>query len=261
MEDGPQDRTEDRRRRTGPLGETRGDPEATRRVPTSREGEEGETQRVPQGETGREGAETRVIRTPGSPGSQTEEQAYPRGYFEANEEREERLRDIYGGVDWLASFVVCLIAVVTGLALLALAALVLVPLGFTLNLAGREIGTAIITGLVVVGFVLFLAYLFGGYVAGRMARFDGGRNGMMSVAWSLFLLLFVAAVGSFLPGRFFNVLQEFVQNTVLPTVGGLTELGLLGAGIVVGALLMELLGGFLGGRLGARYHAGIDRTS
>ncbi len=260
MEDGPQDRTEDRRRRTGPLGEAGGDSEATRRVPTSREAGEDETRRVPQDETGREGAQTRIIRTPGSRGAGAEEHTNPRGYFEASEEREERLRDMYGGVDWLASFVGCLIAVLTGLASLALAGLVLVPLGFTLNLAGREIGTAIITGLVVVGLVLFLAYLFGGYVAGRMARFDGGRNGMMSVAWSLALVLLVAVVGSFLPGRFFDVLQEFVQNTVLPTVGGLTELGLAGAGIIVGALLLALLGGFLGGRLGTRYHAGVDGT-
>ena len=261
MQDGPEDRTEDRRRRTGPLGETGEDSETTRRVPGSRGAGEEETRRVPRGEAGREGAETRVIRTPGSPGSQTEEQVYPRGYFEANEEREERLRDMYGGVDWLASFVGCLIAVLTGLALLALSGLVLVPLGFTLNLAGREIGTTIITGLVVVGLVLFLAYLFGGYVAGRMARFDGGRNGMMSVAWSLALVLLTAAVGSFLPGQFFEVLQGFVQDSVLPTVGGLTDLGLVGAGIVVGALLLELLGGFLGGRLGARYHRNIDRAT
>ena len=260
MEDVPQDRTEDRRRRTGPLGETGDDPEATRRIPASGDSGE-ETRRVPQGEGGQEGAETRVIRTPGSPGAQSKEQTYPRGYFEASQEREERLRDMYGGVDWLASFVGCLIAVLTALVLLALAGLVLVPLGFTLNLAGREIGAAIITGLVVVGLVLFLAYLFGGYVAGRLARFDGGRNGMMSVAWSLALVLLVAAVGSFLPGRFFEVLQEFVQNSVLPAVGGLTELGLAGAGIIVGALLLALLGGFLGGRLGSRYHTGIDRTT
>ena len=261
MENGPQDRTEDRRRRTGPLGEAGDDSETTRRAPASREGEE-ETRRVPQGETGREGAETRVIRTPGSPGSGTEEQqTNARGYFEANQERGERLRDIYGGVDWLASFVGCLMAVLTGLVLLALAGLVLVPLGFTLNLAETEIGAAIITGLVVVGLVLFFSYLFGGYVAGRMARFDGGRNGMMSVVWSLALVLLVAAVGSFLPGRFFDILQEFVQNRVLPTVGGLTELGLAGAGIIAGALLLALLGGFLGGRLGTRYHSGIDDTN
>ena len=83
---------------------------------------------------------------------------------------------------------------------------------------------------------------------------------MMSVAWSLALVLLVAAVGSFLPGRLFEVLQEFVQNSVLPAVGGLTELGLAGAGIIVGALLLELLGGFLGGRLESRYHVGIDGT-
>ena len=162
MEDGPQDRTEDRRRRTGPLGEAGNDPEATRRVPTSGERGEGETRRVPQDETGREGAETRVIRTPGSPGSGTEEHINSRGYFEGNEEREERLRDIYGGVDWLASFVGCLIAVLTGLVLLALAGLVLVPLAFTLNLAGRQIGAARITGLVGVALVVFLACMFGG---------------------------------------------------------------------------------------------------
>lgn len=257
MEDGPQDRTEDRRRRTGPLGEAGGDPEATRRVPSSRGSGEDATRRVPQGEAGREGAETRVIRTPGSG---TEEQTDPRGYYESNEEREERLRDMYGGVDWLASFVGSLIAILTGLMLLALAGLVLVPLGFTLNLAGRQIGAAIITGLVVVGLAILLAYMFGGYVAGRMARFDGGRNGMMSVAWSLTLVLLVAAVGSFLPGNLFDVLQGFVQNTVLPTVGGLTELGLIGAGIIAGALLLAILGGFLGGRLGTRYHNGIDRS-
>ena len=261
MEDGPQDRTEDRRRRTGPLGEAGGDPEATRRVPTSREPAEGETRRASRDEAGREGAETRVIRTPGSPGSGTEEQNYPGGYFEANEERGERLRDIYGGVDWLASFVGCLIAVLTGLALLALAGLVLVPLGFTLNLAGREIGAAIITGLVVVGLALFLAYLFGGYVAGRMARFDGGRNGMMTIGWSLAVVLLVAAVGSLLPIEIFDPLRNFVQSTVLPTVGGLTELGLVGAGIIVGALVLALLGGFLGGRLGTRYHSVIDGTN
>ena len=261
MEDGPQDRTEDRRRRTGPLGEAGDDSEATRRVPSSRGSGEDVTGRVPRGEAGREGAETRVIRTPGSPGSRNEEQhTDPRGYYESNEEREERLRDIYGGVDWLASFVGCLIAILTALALLALAGLVLVPLGFTLNLVGRQIGAAIITGLVVVGLALFLAYMFGGYVSGRMARFDGGRNGMMSVAWSLALVLLVAAVGSFLPGNFFDVLQGFVQNTVLPTVGGLTELGLVGAGIIAGALLLAILGGFLGGRLGVRYHTGIDGT-
>ena len=260
MENGPQDRAEERRRR-GPLGDE-GDAGETRRVPAGGEGE-GTTRSPDEAETApREAAgdpETRVIRPPGA--SAEEEPLYPRGYLEAVDQRESRLREVYGGVDWLASFIGCVFAIVAGGVLLALAGLVLAPLGFTLNLQGRQVGAAIITGLAIVGLVLFLAYFFGGYVAGRLARYDGGRNGAMTVAWGLALTLLAAAVGSFLPGPFFAVVQDFVQGSVLPAVGGLTELGLAGAGIVLGALLLELLGGFLGGRLGARYHTRINQTT
>lgn len=270
MGEEPQERTEERRRR-GPLGDEEGGGESgaeTQRVPL---GEEGGTERRSQASEGTgprrgresaagddDGPETRVIRTPGA---EDEEATYPRGYLEALDERESRLREIYGGVDWLASFIGCIFAVVSGSVLLALLALVLTPLGFTLDLAGQQVGAAIITGLVVIGVALFVAYLFGGYVAGRLARYDGGRNGAMTVAWALALTLLVAAVGSFLPGPLFEVLQEFVQSSVLPALGALTELGLAGAGIIVGALLLELLGGFLGGRLGNRYHTRINQTT
>ena len=50
-------------------------------------------------------------------------------------------------------------------------------------------------------------------------------------------------------------------DKVKDAVGSLTELGLVGAGIMIGALLLELLGGFLGGRLGARYHTRINHTT
>lgn len=261
MEEGPQERSEERRRR-GPLGDEGEAGETTRRVPA---GDDGGTRRDPHEGSGttsaREGggdSETRVIRPPGSA---EDEPHYPRGYLEAVDQREARLREVYGGVDWLASFIGCIFAIVCGGVLLALAGLALAPLGFTLNLEGREIGAAIITGLVILGFALFVAYFCGGYVAGRLARYDGGRNGAMTVAWGLALTLLAAAVGSFLPGPFFEVLQEFVQSSVLPAVGSLTELGLVGAGIIIGAILLELLGGFLGGRLGARYHTRINQTT
>lgn len=256
MDDGPQERAEERRRR-GPLGDE-GDAGETRRVPVGGD-DQGTRRGSPEGDATDAGdPETRVIRPPGS---SAEPSSYPRGYLEAVDQREERLREVYGGVDWLASFIGCVIAIVCASVLLALLGLVLAPLGFTLNLGGREIGAAIITGLVIVGLALFVAYFCGGYVAGRLARYDGGRNGAMTVAWGLALTLLAAAVGSFLPGPFFEVLQEFVQSSVLPAVGSLTELGLAGAGIVLGALLLELLGGFLGGRLGARYHTRINHTT
>ena len=255
MEEGQRDRTEERRRR-GPLGDETGE-EETRRVPLGKETGAEDT-------TGRrrvdDGPETRQIRTPGSEADEGEA-TYPRGYLEALDEREARLREVYGGFDWLASFIGCVIALVSGGVLLGICAAVLVPLGFTLDLQNPGLGAAAITGLVVVGIALFVSFLFGGYVAGRLARYDGGRNGVMTVAWAFVLTLLVVTIGSFLPGPFFEVVQEFVQNNVLPAIGGLTEIGLVGAGILLGALLLEVLGGFVGGRLGNRYHTRINQTT
>jgi uncharacterized membrane protein len=279
MSDRPEDRPEERRR-TGPLGddtepwETRRDsPEeadagSTRPASSEQTEEEQasarETERIPQLSPGEiEDKETRVIRTPGYV-TQGEGTAYPRGYFEAAEEREGRLRDMYGGVDWLASFLGFVFVLVAGAIFSLIAGLVLGPLGFSLSL-GDQIGAAIITGLVLVGILVFLTYFFGGYVAGRLARFDGGRNGAMLLLWSGLTILVVALVNailsSFLPSAISEDINSFIQNDLLSTIGSLSQLGVVGIVVFVGALLLALLGGFLGGRLGSRYHAEIDRTT
>jgi hypothetical protein len=281
MSDRPQDRPEDRRRR-GPLGDEEGT-EETRRVPqdgTTRGGEDAETGQLSpegaerEGETrenlaassggtaprevpGQEDPETRVIRTPGGPDAYEDE--------EIPFSREERLRDVYGGVDWLASFIGCVFALVCmSVLLLLISGLVLAPLSFTLDLEGGQLGSAIITGLVIVGFVLFLSYFLGGYVAGRLVRFDGGRNGAATVGWGILLAVIFTIFGfllaGLLPGPVYELLRG-LQSGIQSTVGNLTTLGLVGAGIIVGALLLVLLGGFLGGSLGNRYHTRIDRTS
>lgn len=207
------------------------------------------------GAPGEEDPETRRIRTPGGPGDE-EEVPFT---------REERLRDVYGGVDWLASFIGCVFALICAAVLLLLiSGLVLGPLGFTLDLQGQEINSAIITGLVIVGFVLFLSYFLGGYVAGRLVRFDGGRNGVATVGWGILLSVIFAIFGfllaGLLPASVFELLRG-LQSSIQSTVGNLATLGLVGAGIIVGALLLMLLGGLLGGSLGNRYHTRIDRTN
>jgi hypothetical protein len=282
MSDKPEDRPEERRR-TGPLGddaeptEARREPpeeseaESTRQAPPEQTEDEQtssrETEQIPQrppGET--EDKETRVIRTP--PGYGTagpDSTTRPRGYFEAAEEREDRLRDMYGGVDWLASFLGFVFAIVAGAIFSLIAGLVLAPLGFSVDLGGGEIGAAVITGLVLLGILVFLTYFFGGYVAGRLARFDGGRNGAMLLLWSgvtvLVLALVNAILAGFLPSAISDDINNFIQSDLLSTIGGLSQLGIVGVVVFVGALLLALLGGFLGGRLGSRYHAEIDRTT
>jgi hypothetical protein len=234
-------------------------------LPPEGVGREGETREnlaapsggtAPRGAPGREDPETRRIRTPGPDASEDDDIPFT---------REERLRDVYGGVDWLASFIGCLVALVCiTVLLLLISGLVLGPLGFTLDLAGGQLDSAIITGLVIVGFVLFISYFLGGYVAGRLVRFDGGRNGAATIGWGILLAVIFAVFGfllaGLLPGPVFELLSG-LQTGIQSTVGNLTMLGLVGAGIIVGALVLVLLGGFLGGSLGNRYHTRIDRTS
>ncbi len=267
MTERPEDRPQERRR-TGPLGddpeETRreeasggasGD-EPTRRVPLG--GDDAErTARVPPGEE--EARETRVIRTPGATDEQ--EVPYPRGYFEAAEEREARLRDMYGGVDWLAGFLGFVFAAVCGAFFSLIGGLVLGPFG-GVDLAGvSRLGPAAITGLVILAVLIFLTYLFGGYVAGRLARFDGGRNGALTVLFTAVVVVLLVVVGGFLPGPAGDVVRDFIQGTVMPALGGVAESGAVGLAVLAGAVIVALLGGVVGGRLGSRYHSRIDRTT
>jgi hypothetical protein len=256
------DRPEERRRR-GPLDE--GEPEeTTRQVPADDqrtrqvplEDDPEQTQRIPRE---RSDPETRVIRT--SRGGQEDTVSFPRGYLEAAHEREARLRDMYGGIDWLAGFVGWIIAGVALTFLSLLASVVLVPLGFTLELDPGALGATAITGLIIIGVLLFVAYYAGGYVAGRLARFDGGRNGAMVVVWGLVLGVLLAVAASFLPGEIFGFVQQFVTGSVVPAIGGLAGTGFLGLGILAGVILIALLGGFLGGRAGSRFHRRIDHTT
>src|SRR5215204_55079 len=98
------DRPEEERRRTGPLGDeddetrqvpTENGPEVTRRVRSGgEESASSESRRAAQGPS--EDNETRVIRAPSHPDTTRDATPYPRGYFEAADEREDRLRDMYG---------------------------------------------------------------------------------------------------------------------------------------------------------------------
>lgn len=268
MTDNPQE-PQDRRRagRTGPLGD---DSDETRQIPRQGSDDEARTQAIPTNERAdsraRDEKETRVIRTDGSQGgvsqgtTRQDSGAYARGYFESEEDRTERLREIYGGVDWLASFLGFIFAVVAGSFLFGVASLILVPLGVSVEIGGA-LTAAAITALVLLAVLIFITYLFGGYVSGRLARFDGGRNGAMSVVWALLVgfLLFVA--GTVLPGSAGESVRTFYEGSLIPAASGLLALGIAGIAIVIGVVIIAILGGIVGGKIGSRYHEEIDQTT
>src|SRR5215217_8021287 len=260
MSERPEEGREERRR-TGPLGDdetrqvpTENKPEATRPVTTGKAS----------GRSSKEDKDTRVISSAQHPDTVREATPYPRGYFEAVEEREDRLRDMYGGVDWLASFLGFVFTVVLASAFSAIAGLVLVPFGLAPELSDGQLGASVLTGLAVLGVLIFLTYFFGGYVAGRLARFDGGRNGAMVLVWTFIVALILALVAvvfsGFLPAGAAEAIGKLAHGTV-STATNLAGAGVAGIVAAVAALLLALLGGFFGGRLGSRYHTEIDRAS
>jgi MFS family permease len=122
--------------------------------------------------------------------------------------------------------------------------------------AANQAETLGIGGGIAILVVLFLAYLVGGYVAGRMARFDGVKQGLAVWLIGLIVVLLLAAAGAIL-GSQYNVLRQLNLPRIPIDEGTATTAGII---TLVAILLVTLLGAVLGGKLGDRYHRKIDRA-
>jgi heme/copper-type cytochrome/quinol oxidase subunit 1 len=102
--------------------------------------------------------------------------------------------------------------------------------------------------------VLAIAYYNGGYVAGRLARFDGGRQGFGVWLIGVLVTLAVAAIAA-LAGSQYDVLDRVDLPSVPLTDETLTAGGLIAIGA---AVLVTLIASVIGGKAGQRYHRRID---
>ena len=106
-----------------------------------------------------------------------------------------RQREEYGGINWGAAFFGWLVAVGVAVLLTGLLAAAGAAIGLTettsdaADSASPETLSA--AGAIALLVVLAIAYYCGGYVAGRMSRFDGARQGIG--AWAVGLLITLAA--------------------------------------------------------------------
>ena len=170
-------------------------------------------------------------------------------------------RSRYGGIKWGAAFFGWLSANGLAVLLVALLSAAGVAIGLTQGVpstddAVQEADTIGIVGGIVLLVILFLAYLAGGYVAGRMARFDGARQGI--AVWVIGLLVVIAlAVLGLVFGSQYNVLQQLNLPRIPIDEGTATTGGIIA---LVAVLLATLAGAVLGGRLGDRYHRKVDRA-
>ena len=97
---------------------------------------------------------------------------------------------------------------------------------------------------------LFLSYLFGGYVAGRMARRAGALNGALVFLFGILLVAGVAAaIGSQADG---DAVLSNLRSMGVPTSGD--EYAAIGTFAGLGAIVAMLVGSILGGMSGERWH-------
>jgi hypothetical protein len=175
-----------------------------------------------------------------------------------------REREAFGGMKIGAAFFGWLTAVGTATLLTALLAATGAALGLGVEdaedvaddagLAPEAIGWIGVIALVV---LVFVAYYCGGYVAGRMARFNGMLQGLAVWLWALVIAIVVAVLGLIVGSQF----DVFANLNVFPRLpvseGDLTVAGIVTAIVVV---LASLGGALLGGKAGTHYHRKVDRA-
>jgi hypothetical protein len=172
----------------------------------------------------------------------------------------ERQREEFGGINWGAAFFGWLVAVGVAVLLTGILAAAGAAIGLTETTSdaadNASAETLSLAGAIALIVVLAIAYYCGGYVAGRMSRFDGARQGIG--VWALGLLItLAAAVLAVVAGSEYNVVERAnlprlpVGTETLTTGGAIASLVIL-----AGTLLFAALGGIAGWR----YHRKVDRA-
>jgi hypothetical protein len=178
-----------------------------------------------------------------------------------NHEARLRQRDRFGGFNWGAAFFGWLVAIGMGVILTAIIAAAGAAIGLTNGAsasdASKNADTIGIVGGALLIAIAFVAYYCGGYVAGRMSRFDGGRQGFGVWALGLIVTLLVAAAGAIF-GDQYNVFENLNLPRIPLNPSDLTTGGIIALAAIAVA---SLIGAVLGGKLGQRYHRRVDRAA
>lgn len=175
--------------------------------------------------------------------------------------RDAEVRDRFGGTNLGAAFFGWLVAIAMTILLSGVVGAIATAVGASVEVsqteAEREAGTIGLVAAAVLAAVLLLAYYTGGYVAGRMSRFDGARQGL--AVWLIGLLVTALAVGI---GLLFGSQYNVLARVNLPQVPIPTEQ--LNMGGIITALVIVVgtaLAAIAGGKVGHHYHSKVDRVA
>jgi amino acid transporter len=168
-----------------------------------------------------------------------------------------RRRDKFGGTNLGAAFFGWLVAVGVAAILTAILAAAGTAIGLTKGApSAKNADTIGIVGGALLVAILALAYFCGGYVAGRMSRFDGGRQGFATWLMGLLVTVLIGGAGAVF-GSKYNVFEKLNLPRIPIDEGSLATGGAIAlAAVLVGTLIAAILGG----KVGQRYHLRVDRA-
>ena len=174
--------------------------------------------------------------------------------------RAERQHEEFGGLNWGAAIFGWLVAVGIAAILTAFVSAAGAAIGLTdisSSEAKKNAAAIGIGGAVALLIVLLVAYYAGGYVAGRLSRFDGGRQGFGTWLIGVGITVLLGAAGAIF-GSKYNVLSALNLPRIPVHEGTLAT----GAAIALAVFVVgTLIAAVLGGRIGRRYHRKVDRAA
>jgi hypothetical protein len=170
-----------------------------------------------------------------------------------------RQREEFGGVSWGSAFFGWLVSVGIAAILVGLLSAAGAAFGFSdVSDAEAEANaeTIGIVGALLLLVVFGVAYYFGGYVSGRMSRFDGARQGL--AVWGIGVAATILlAAAALLFGEEYNIYERLDLPRIPIDEGALT----LGAVVALAAVLLGTpLAAAVGGKAGERFHRKVDRA-
>jgi hypothetical protein len=170
-----------------------------------------------------------------------------------------RQRDEFGGINWGAAFFGWLVAVGMAAILIGILSAAGAAIGLT-EISGQEATSSAeeisFVGAVVLLLVLAVAYYCGGYVSGRMSRFDGGRQGVGVWVIGLLVTILLAVLGAIADSEY-NVLAKLELPRIPVDEGDLTTGGII---TLIAVVVLTVLAAMAGGKAGERYHRKVDRV-
>jgi len=141
--------------------------------------------------------------------------------------------------------------------LVALAGAAAAAIGLTSDLSANNWAELGVGSAIVAAVVLLVAYLFGGYVAGRMARRAGLLHGLGVFILALVIVALIAAIAATQTDT--SAIRDNLRSLGIPTTGA--EWGEVGTLAGIGSLAAMLVGAVLGGMLGERWHTKLTRRA